>query len=55
MFNVTGKNNNQTLVSEADEKPNPRVNDYAGNRVNLVSDIFRLPLDWDVAVCIRDR
>ena len=43
-FYVIGKKNNQTSVSDADrEIPNLGSTDNAGNSVNLVSGIFRLP------------
>ena len=52
-FNVIGKTNNQTLVSDADrEIPTIRSTKYAGNSVNLVSGIISLPLGWDLSVCI---
>ena len=52
-FNVIGKTNNQTLVSDADrEIPTIRSTNNAGNSVNLVSGIIRLPLGWDLSVCI---
>ena len=39
---MIGKKNNQALVSDADrEIPTLGSTDYAGNSVNLVSDIIR--------------
>ena len=44
MFNVIGKKNNQTLISDADRKIQTLGSaDNAGNSVNLVSGIKRLP------------
>ena len=54
IFNVIGKKHNQTSVSDADrEMPTLRSMDNAGNSVNLVSSIIRLPSGWDFSVCIR--
>ena len=45
IFNVMDKKNNQTSVSDADrEIPTLGSTDNAGNSVNLVSGIIRLPL-----------
>ena len=47
-FYVLGKKNNQTLVSNADpEIPTLWSMDNAGNSINLVSSIIRLPSGWD--------
>ena len=47
-FNLIGKKNNHTLVSDADrEIPILGSTDNTGNEVNLVSGIIRLPSDWD--------
>ena len=55
-FNVIGKKNNQTLVSDADrEIPTLWSTDNAGNSVNLVSGIILLPSGWDLSVCIGDQ
>ena len=55
-FNVIGKKNNQTSVSDADrEIPALGSTDNAGNSVNLVSGIIRLPSGWDFSVCIGGR
>ena len=55
IFNVMGKKNNQTYVSDADlEMPTLGSTDNAGNLVNLVSGIIRLPSSWDFSVWIRD-
>ena len=55
-FQRIGKKNNQTSVSEADrEILTLGSTDNAGNTVNLVSRIIRLPSGWDFSVCIRDR
>ena len=51
-----GKKSNQTSVSDADrEIPTHGSTDNAGNSVNLVSGIIRLPSGWNFSVCIRDR
>ena len=48
------KKNNQTSASDADrEIPILGSTDNAGNEVNLVSGIIRLPSGWDFY--IRDR
>ena len=53
IFNVIG---NQTLVSDADiDIPTLWSRDNAGNSVNLVSSMIRLPSGWDFSVCIRDQ
>ena len=53
IFIVIGKKYNQTSVSDADrEIPTFGSSDNAGNSVNLVSGIFRLPSGWDFSVCI---
>ena len=55
-FNAIVNENNQTFVSDADpEIPTLGSTDNAGNSVNLVSGIIRLPSSWDFSVCIRDR
>ena len=55
-FNVIGKKYNQTLASDADrEIPTLGSTDNAGNSVNLVSSIIRLPWGWDFLICIDDR
>ena len=55
-FNVIGKKNKQTSVSDADrEIPTLGSMDDAGSSVNLVSGIIRLPSGWDFSVCIGDR
>ena len=42
-------------VSDADKEiPTLGSTDNAGNSVNLVSGIIRLPAGWDFYVCIRD-
>ena len=49
IFNVIGKKNNQTMVSDADQEiPTLGSTDNAGNSVNLISG-------WDLWVCIRDQ
>ena len=54
-FNAVGKKNNQTSVFCADrEIPTLESTDNAGNLVNLVSGIIRLPSGWDFSVCIGD-
>ena len=57
MFDIiTGKKNNQTSVSNADlEISTLGSMDNAGNEVNLVSGIIRLPSGWNFSVCIGDR
>ena len=55
LFNVIGKKNNQTSVSDADKEiPTLGPADNAGNSVNLVFGIIRLPSGWDFSVCIGD-
>ena len=55
-FNVMGKKNNQSSVSDADwEIRTLRSTDNVGNSVNLVSGIICLPSGWDISVCIRDQ
>ena len=55
-FNVIGKKNNQTSASDADQEiPTLGTTDNAGNSVNLVSGISRLPSGWDFSICIEDR
>ena len=52
----SGKKKNQTLASDADrEIPTPGSAVNAGNSVNLISIIIRLPSSWDFSVCIGDR
>ena len=48
--------NNQLSVSDADrEIKSLGSTDNAGNSVNLVSGIIRLPSGWDFSVCIGDQ
>ena len=55
-FQIIGKKNNQSSVSGADrESPTLGSTDNAGNSVNLVSSIIRLPSGWDSLVYIGDR
>ena len=54
-FNVIDKRNNQHWSQLQIEKSQPSGTDNAGNTVNLVSGIIRLPSSWDFSVCIRDR
>ena len=55
IFQRIGKTNNQSSVSDADrEIPILRSTDNAGNSVNLVSGIIRLPSGWDFSVCMID-
>ena len=55
-FTAIGKKNNQTFVSDADrEIPTLGSADNAGNSVNLVSGIIRLPSGRNFSVCIGDR
>ena len=55
-FNLIGKKNNQTSISDADrEILTLGSTDNAGNTVNLVSGIIRLPSDCDFSLCIGDR
>ena len=57
-FNVMGKKNNQSSVSDADrEIPTIGSTDNAGNLLNLVSGIIRLhvPSGWDYSVFIGGR
>ena len=54
--NSRDKKNNQTFVSDADrEVLTLGSTDNAGNSLNLVSGIVRLPLGLDFSVCIGDR
>ena len=56
IFNVIGKKNIQTPVSEADrEIPTLGSMDNAENSVKLISGIICLPSGWDISVCIRDQ
>ena len=56
LYHVIGKKNNQSSVSDADrEIPILGSTDNAGNSVNLVSGIIRLPTGWDFSVCIGGR
>ena len=56
IFPIIGKKNNHSLVSDADrEIPILGSTDDAGNSVNLVSGIIRLPSGWDFSVCIGGR
>ena len=56
IFNVIGKKNNQTSVSDVDrEIPTFRSMDNARNTVNLISGIIRLHSGWDFSVCIGTR
>ena len=55
IFPVIGKKNNQSSVSDADrEIPTFGSTDNAKNLVNLVSGFIRLPLGWDISVCVED-
>ena len=55
IYNVIGKKNNQTLVSGADQEiPTLESTDNAGNSVNLVFSIIRLPSGLNFLVCIGD-
>ena len=55
IFNIIGKVNNQTSVSDADrEIPTLRYVNNGGNPVNLVSGTTRLPSAWNISVCIVD-
>ena len=56
IFNVIGKKNSQTSVYDADrEIPTIGSTDNAGNSVNLVSGIIRLPSGLGFSVCIGER
>ena len=56
IFYVKGKKNNQSSVSDADRDiPTLESTDNAGNSINLVSGIIRLPSGWDFSVCIGGR
>ena len=56
IFQRIGKKNNQSSVSDADrEIPTLGSTDNAGNSVNLVSGIIRLPSSLDFSVCIGDQ
>ena len=56
IFNVIGKKNIQTLVSDADrEILTLGLTNNTRNSVNLVFGIIRLPSGWDFSVCIEDR
>ena len=55
-FNVIGKKNNETLVSDADrEIPTLGATNNAENSVNLVSSIIQLPSGWDFFIYIEER
>ena len=55
VFNIIGKKNNQTLVSDADrEIPTLGSTDNAGNLVNLVSCIIRL-ISGLIFFCLHQR
>ena len=55
IFPIIGKKNNQSSVSDADQEiPTLESTDDAGNSVNLVFDIIRLPSGSDFSVCIGD-
>ena len=55
-FQRIGKKNNQSTVLDADrEIPFLGSTDNAGNSVNLVSGIIRLPSGWDFSVCTGER
>ena len=55
VYSIIGKKNNRSSVSDADrEIPTLRSMDNAGNLVNLVSCIIRLPSGWDFSVCMID-
>ena len=54
IFDVMDKKN-KTAISDANrEIPTVGSTDNAGNSVNLISGIIRLPSDWDFSVCICD-
>ena len=56
IFQILGEKNNQSSVSDADQEIQTlRPTDNAGNSINLVSGIIRLPLVWDFSVCTEDR
>ena len=56
VFNFIGKKNNQTSVADADrEVPTLGSAENAGNSINLVFDIIRLPSGWDFSICIGGR
>ena len=56
IFPMTEKKNNQSSKSDADQEIQTLGStDNAGNSVNLVSGIIRLPSGWDSSVCIEDR
>ena len=55
-FNVISKKTNQTSVSNADKEIQTLGStENAGNSVNFVSGIIRLPSGWDFSVWIGDR
>ena len=50
-YSIIGKKNNQSSVSDTDlEIPTLGSTDNAGNSVNLVSGIIRLPSDTDLEI-----
>ena len=54
IFQRKSKKNDQSSVSEADrEIPILGSTDNAGNSVNLVSGIIRLPSGWDFSILAR--
>ena len=54
--NVIRKKNNQTLMFDADrEIPTLESTDNAGNSINLLSGMIRLPSDWEFTVCIGNH
>ena len=54
-FPIIGKKNNQSSVSDEDQEIPTLGSTYnAGNSVNLVSGIIRLPFGWGFSVCIGD-
>ena len=56
IYSIKGKINNQSSVSDIDRTIIALGStDNAGNSVNLVSDIFRLPSGWDVSVFIGNQ
>ena len=53
---MLGKNNIQTLVSDADREIRTIGSvDNAGNSVNLIYGIIHLSSGWDFFVCNGDR
>ena len=53
-FPIKGKKNKQSSVSDADQEISTLgLTDKAGNSVNLVFGILRIPSGWDFSVCIE--